>query len=309
MAYDVTVCIPHVDSFPLLRSCLRHVKHFQDPRYSTQVLVADQSNDNVHDQVRDLCSKHEDVKLMRFKPISHGHALDMGVREADGEYLVTLDCDAMPIHKNWLHVPIQLVKRGYCMVGNCSGLQIHYRDLGNFTVINNWFRAMKTDVARELSRSCGFMRPEDWRRAGFNPVGDLNWPEGRNCDNGVIANMYAERKGMGNKLSLRLSGHLGRIPKGWMYGIIIEDLVLHMVFCNKISRDLGKDFFRDLMVVTGGSVETVLDLVRNEANVLSGPVPEDQRGSPGEPHACVTSVNGKSPTKEILKLIEDLKAC
>lgn len=166
MKTSCTVLIPHVDTEYYLNFCVEQVRKYKHPDIEQKIIVIDQSSH----EITLLKDKSEDLRIIKVPRIDAGYPIDVGLKEADTEYFCTLDCDAFPIHKNWLFFPISAIERyGFSFVGNNTGLDQSYKQKGNFFHINNYFRISKTSVAKEISEAVGFMRVGNRPRVNFVP--------------------------------------------------------------------------------------------------------------------------------------------
>lgn len=231
MKPTVAICIPHINTPYFLEGCLNQIEKHSD-KYDYQVWVMDQSNPEHKSTVREICQKHICCIMVDIPKVDAGFPLDFALGKILDKftYFVSLDCDAFPIHDNWLHVPIELINRhNFSFVGHDSGLHLHpdYAKNGNFFHLNNHFRVSKTSVAKKISQEVGFMRPQNNNRVGFTPISH-NW-QGQ-ADNGVVAQWHADMQNYGPKLSLSLNKIIGMTNEFGVYGMCIDDLVFHFVF-------------------------------------------------------------------------------
>src|SRR5437867_8997577 len=101
----ITVCIPHWQVKPLATLCLRSLrKHSR--KYDLEVIVVDNgSRDESLDYLRSLrwirLIERPDEAPTNF-PSNVFSAWDLGLREASGEYFVTLHTDVVVKRDGWL---------------------------------------------------------------------------------------------------------------------------------------------------------------------------------------------------------------
>ena len=251
MTTSCTVCIPHIDKPHYLRCCLDSIAEYSNPSIDVQILVMDQSGDTL-DKVRAAARTEKnyelDVDYHRINSIDAGYPIDESLQYAEGEFFCSLDCDAWPINHNWLFMPICLIKDlGVAFVGKETGLGQHSKDMGEFYVINNYFRVALTDTMRVLHEEVGFCRPQHRSRCR---IPYKHWPRGIEADNGVAANWYVQTKMNQKVLSLACTKYLGKTKTQGLYGMVIEDLVFHLVFgycettLNKPEEELGGDYWK-----------------------------------------------------------------
>jgi len=266
-----TVCVPHCDTPWFLKACLESIAAHQHHDLDIDVIVACQTQDHaMHKQVYGIIAASPlKVKLLHCRLLGCGHGIDEALRFATGEYFCTLDCDAWPIHKNWLWVPVRLIADGHAQwVGSDTGLALSYKEKGHFVHLNNYYRVSRTDVARTVSRNVGFIRWDSRWEVDFHAK-DYYWESlggTVKCDNGVVA-MHHTRDH--KKISLPILRCLGRAPSG-IYGMVIEDLVFHLVFArNRLQNEdpakaYGKDYLElyDAMQKHGVSRDDITLLVK-----------------------------------------------
>lgn len=234
-----TVLIPHVNAPHYLRACVDSIRHYAHPEVEVRIIIADQSARTLQKSVIQTYGKDPDVRVQCLPQVDAGYPIDVGVRMAGTEFFCSLDCDAFPISKNWLHVPITLIERhGFSFVGSNTGLHMAYASKGEFCHLNNYFRVSRTSVAKKVSEDVGFMRVENRKKVGYGPR-DNDWGD-LSCDNGVVAQWYSDRAGLGPKLALNINKYLGKTPQYGLYGMVIDDLVFHLVFgfCEEWLKDL-----------------------------------------------------------------------
>lgn len=247
MSYSCSVLIPirYQEENVFLKRNLLQINKFQHPEVSMEVLVADQTNSpEVNRVLSELSLSY--VKSFTCEGIDAGHPIDEGLKRASGNFFMSLDVDCAPIHKVWAYLPIKLVdKYNLSCVGKQTALHMAdaYKVLGNFVAINNYYRTMKTSIAKYVSESIGFCRPENRFRAGLIPTKNYGWVVP--ADNGVYANAFMDRENLGPKVSLALNKINGFTNKMGVWGMVIDDLVWHMVFSS------SKDWIEDKLDTLG----------------------------------------------------------
>ena len=239
--FSVTIAVPHVNTLGLLSCCIENILHHEHRDLDVEVLVVDQSEplvkiaakarfDNRH-------GAYTTVRVLDCARVDAGYPLDVAVRQASGEFFVSLDCDAWPISTAWLASPIeQIVRRGHTFVGCDCDLHAAYGHYGNFRAINNFYRVSWTDIALRASKAVGFLRPVNRDKVDLDIADD--WPFHDWCDNGVAANWWVGKHFPGRSLVLPVTRILGRAhdkPDGCVYGIVVDEKVFH----------LGYGFYRD----------------------------------------------------------------
>lgn len=293
--------VPHVNTLWYLRTCINQIRKYKHPLIEHKIIIADQSDEPILKQIIDLYGNDPEILILKLPRIDAGYPIDVGLKYTNTEYFCSLDCDAFPIHHNWLYLPIKLIEKyNYSFVGSWTGLENSYKHKGNFFHINNYYRVSKTSLAREISEAVGFMRPQNRWKVGFIPK-DNSWGN-EGCDNGVVAQWYCDQKKLGSKLSLRINKYLGTTPKMGIYGMVIDDLVFHMVF------GFAEDWITDIENTLG---KAYLEL--KEKIILKGFISDDQIKELIS-HALQTSkplndrlINGEKINNEVNFLIDKIK--
>jgi hypothetical protein len=224
----VTVCIPVCYEIEFLKGCIKQIFKHKHETIDYEIIICDQTNDEMSKIIHDLFSNNPDIKIIKLPRIDAGYPIDVAARMAKGEYFCTLDADAFPISDLWLYLPIRLIQEyNFSFIGKESGLHHSYSSqLGNYFHLNNYYRVSRTDIAKYISEEIGFIRPQNKSRIDFNYR--TTYPIG--CDNGVLAQWYSDVNKLGPKLCLMMDKIIGKTPNLGVYGMIIDDLVFHMVF-------------------------------------------------------------------------------
>lgn len=252
MSYSCTVLIPirYPEEHVFLKRNLLQIDKFKHPEVEVEVLIADQTVGRAVENCRAELSLPY-VTSFICEGIDAGHPIDEGLKRASGNFFMSLDVDCAPIHRAWAYLPIKLIdKHNICAVGKQTALHMadSYKVLGDFVAINNYYRTMKTSTAKYVSESIGFCRPENRFRAGLIPTKNYGWVVP--ADNGVYANAFMDQEKLGSKVSLALNKINGMTNKMGVFGMVIDDLVWHMVFSS--SKDwiadkwdtLGQDYMK-----------------------------------------------------------------
>lgn len=252
-----TIVIPHVNTPYYLYGCIDQIKRYRHPEINQKIIVIDQSKYNINIEVCRKYISDFDVTVITAPQVDAGFPLDLGLNHADTEYYCSLDCDAFPIHKNWLYLPIKLIEKyNFSFVGTDTGLSSSYKQKGDFSHINNYFRVSKTHIAQTVSDTVGFMRPSNRKRVGFVPK-DERWGD-LSCDNGVIAQWYSDQEKMGDKFAFSLNKKLGLTKEMGLYGIVVDDLVFHIVF------GWGEEWIDDLQKVLGENYLKLIEEIKSK---------------------------------------------
>jgi len=264
-----TIVIPHVDTPYLIDGAISEIKRLTK-NVDYEILIADQSNDYVFNYLKNKYEKDNKVKLVKLPRIDAGFPIDYAARNSTKEFLCSLDADAFPMHKNWLLAPIELIKKfNLSFVGSDTGLSIYseYKNQGDFSQINNYFRVSKTSTAKFLSETAGFCRYQNRSKTGYE-YKDVGWKL-NHSDNGVVAQWYSDMQNLGPKLNLVINKSIGLTNEFGIYGMCIDDLVFHLVFgyhpdtITDSVKSLGDKFLK---------IETKLKIegLENNVNYLLG---------------------------------------
>lgn len=227
----VTVAVPYCFEDKLVIGCARQIKRYWNPDIDIEMLILDQATEQTSHYVQSELKDLDFVKFVRVPRIDAGFPLDVAARMGTGEYFCSLDADAFPISDKWLSIPIELIDRhNYTSVGKQTGLHHAYKDnLGEYFHVNNYYRVMKMQDAKDASYAVGFLRPENHYKAV--PYGyTFSENVGISADNGVAMQYWLDRQKRGPKLSLAMNRIIGKTPGMGVYGMVIDDLVFHMVF-------------------------------------------------------------------------------
>ena len=248
MPDSCTIVVPHINTPHLLYGSISQIEKLTD-NVDWEVLVVEQSRDDIHNAILERYKGHPRVKVQRARKIDAGYPIDLAARSSTKEFLCSLDTDAFPIHKNWLYLPIQLIKEfNLSFVGQDTGLGQHpaYAFDGQFCGLNNYFRVSKTSTAKYISERAGFCRYQHRNQTQME-FADVGWKPDH-ADNGVVAQWYSDKAHMGDKVGLTLNKILGMTKEFGVFGMCIDDLVFHFVFgyhpdtINDAQRSLGNDY-------------------------------------------------------------------
>lgn len=227
----VTVAVPYCFEDKLVVGCARQIRRHWNPSVEIEMLIMDQADPQMSARVQSELSDLDFVRFVKVPRIDAGFPLDVAARTGTGDWFCSLDADAFPISDKWLSLPIEMIERhGYTSVGKQTGLHHAYREsLGEYFHINNYYRVMRMQDARDVSHAVGFLRPENHYKA--EPHGyTFSENVGISADNGVAVQFWLDRQKRGPKLSLAMNRIIGKTPGMGVYGMVIDDLVFHMVF-------------------------------------------------------------------------------
>ena len=244
-----TILIPHVNTQHLLYGSISQIEKFTK-NIDYEVVVADQSDIAIYNEIINKYKNNPRVSIIKLPKIDAGYPIDIAARTSKKDFLCTLDTDAFPIHKNWLYLPIQLIKEfKLSFVGQDTGLgkcPVYSDAHGEFFHINNYFRVSRTDLAKYISENAGFCRFQNRARTGlaFQNVG---W-QLDHSDNGVVAQWWSDKQRLGDKVSFALNKIIGMTNEFGVYGMCIDDLIFHFVFgyhpdtITNAKKSLGNDY-------------------------------------------------------------------
>jgi hypothetical protein len=264
----VTICIPICFELPFLEGSLRQIQKYKHPDIDHEILIMNQTEQKWHKKINDLAQEYG-AKVIDIPRIDAGYPIDVASRIANGEYFCTLDADAFPISFDWLNLPIQLIKKfGFSFIGKESGLHHAYKNsLGNYFHLNNYYRVSKTSTAKFLSEKIGFIRQQNKSRSELRyEINDVNV----SCDNGVLAQWLSDKENLGPKLSLKMDKIIGKTPNMGVYGMVIDDLVFHMVF-GQTNEEYGylNQEYQELSnrIYSEGLTEEIINLLLSKAKI------------------------------------------
>lgn len=271
----VTVCIPVCYELEFLKGSIRQIMKHKHDEIDYEIIICDQSDEQMSNEINRLFGNVSEIKIVKIPRIDAGYPIDVASRMAKGEYFCTLDADAFPISDLWLYLPVKLIEKyNFSFVGKESGLHYSYESqLGKYFHLNNYYRISKTEIAKKISEEVGFIRPQNKHRS--------NLPYNKNvnvgCDNGVIAQWYSDNQKLGPKFCLMMDKIIGKTPHLGVYGMIIDDLVFHMVF-GQTNEECGINNLGDGYVelnkeinqngLTDEMIERLLSLSKTE-NILN----------------------------------------
>lgn len=297
-----TILIPVCTELDFLKIGIYKIKQFRHPEIEQEIIIADQTD--FSQTLQDLFGSDPEIKIVKIPRIDAGYPIDIGAKMATGDYFCSLDADAFPIHRNWLYLPIKLIERyNLSFVGKQTGLHISYPAHGNFRHINNYYRVSKTNIAKKIAEDVSFMRWGNRSMVNFIPT-DTRWNS--DCDNGVVAQWYADQIDCGGKVSLALNKTIGFTSEMGIYGMVIDDLVFHMVFgfgeewIKDLSKTLGSQYLEWKEKIKNGEIESVSESMLS-ATIPHHPIETDREYWDGK------TAKRLSPNDEMYQFIETIK--
>ena len=251
---DCTILIPVINEIQQLKGSLEAIGEFEP---DVKIIIANQTG-------RELWFNDKNIEVVSYPKHSYGYSIDRCIGMVDTEWFCTMDADCFPISPDFLRKPISILKeRCATFAGSDTGLSIAYPKLGKFLAINNWFRVSRTETTKLLSGVYGFARNED------SSVKHDEW-----ADDGVYANRAL---GDEKKVVLPITRAIGMTPKQGLYGIVLDELVFHMVFGNtrtlmsdeQMKNELGADYLQLLQRIEQGGLTKEL---RQELVAMAKPI-------------------------------------
>jgi hypothetical protein len=308
----VTVCIPVCYELEFLKGSIKQIMKYKHAEIDYEIIICDQTNEEMSKKIHELYQDVPEIKIVKTPRIDAGYPIDIAVRMAKGEYFCTLDADAFPISDLWLYLPVKLIEKfNFSFVGKESGLHLSYvNQLGEYYHLNNYYRVSRTDLAKKISEEIGFIRPQNKARV------DLKYEKNIyvSCDNGVMAQWYSDTEKMGPKFCLMMDKIIGKTPNLGVYGMVIDDLVFHMVFGQTNEEcginNLGDDYAslnREINEngLTDEMIEKLLSLAKTE-NILNLYGEENLRIN-GRQYYEDNNRRFLTPEDEITIFIEEIK--
>ena len=265
-----TIIIYDYDSLPFLKGCMRQIEKYKHPDIQQKVLISEQGSKETFNEAVKLFG---DNVVHKLKPLGSGYAIDYFMRGGfvDTDYVCTLDVDALPIHKNWLKVPITLCEEyGFRFAGVHAEIESAYG--GGFFCMCQYFRVGRTKDFRLLSQGGGFTKYD--RRPKTNiSFDDHQWARnGRSwSDDGVIAHWWEDTKCTADKFTFATLQYLDVAPSEGRYGRNTDDLIFHFAFSynafqvGKRIEALGENYWTWMRRIetTGFSEELLNEMLRN----------------------------------------------
>ena len=279
---SVAILIPHWNSWPFLKLCLKHIQKNQHKNLQETVYVLDDSStDGSLGKAKVYFKDDKNIRFYRFNRPNKkqepdvGLLLDYGLKLVKEQYIACIDADVFPLTKDWLAFPIWLIEKYHCSsVGVDTGLSNAYRhklksgnwwqpdkgyipcgglyDNSWFTCTNNFYRVMPTALAKVVSENIGFTRAtpqtkfQKLLRKIYNPRFPY-LPGGE--DNGVAANHFIDINRMGPKFNIPLTSYIGLTSKDGAFGQNISSLAFHFALSTRALsserrevKDAGKSF-------------------------------------------------------------------
>jgi hypothetical protein len=241
-----TIIIFHYESLAYLRACIRQIRKFKRDDIRQHIVIADQSGGDIRTTVWMEFSGSDDITVVRMDKYGSGYSVDYIMRHLsiDTKFICTIDVDTIPIHKNWLYVPIQLIEQaGVSFVGVHAELESAYVQMGTFFCMCQHFRVGYTSHYRRLAENIGFVKNDFRDKFSYVNTEWNTW-----SDDAVAAHWWEDQYGEHDKLTLAVTDYLGIAPLEGRYGRYTDDLVFHFGFSynwkmvGSATVAMGRDF-------------------------------------------------------------------
>jgi hypothetical protein len=239
-----TIIIYDFNSIPFLKGCMRQVLKYKHPDIEQRILISEQGDKSTADAIRAMFPEAEVFHLPAY---GSGYAVDYLVRNANitSEYICTLDVDALPIHRNWLLIPIRLCEDyKFTFAGVHAEIEEAYGG-GFFCMCQYWKVGRTADFIR-LSHGGGFTKWSSRKASGMG-FDDNNWLRGWS-DDGVIAHWWEDQNSSHDKFTFATPRYLYVAPTEGRGGRDTDGLVFHFAFSYNWTRvgnklnSMGADF-------------------------------------------------------------------
>lgn len=263
---SAAILIPHWNSWPFLKLCLKYIQKNQHKNLKETVYVLDDtSTDGSFNKAKVYFKANKNIQFHRFiRPNKQqepdvGLLLDYGLKLVQEQYVATIDADLFPLNQDWLSFPIWLIEKYHCSsVGLDTGLSNAYRhksksfnwwqpnkgylpcgglyDNSWFTCTNNLYRVIPSALAKILSENIGFSRTTSRNKFTrlLNKIYNKRFPYlPGGEDNGVAANHFIDINRMDPKFNIPLTSYIGLTPKDGAFGQNISGLAFHFALSTR----------------------------------------------------------------------------
>lgn len=256
---SVAIIVYNYESTEYLRACLRQIRRYAHADIKQHIYVSDQSSAQTHAAVLAEFAGAADISFVHLAARFSGYAIDHILRFCDvgEEFLCCMDVDAFPIHKNWLHTCVTLLRENnLAFVGGLA-----FESLGDsniypstpFFSMSPFFCVGRTADWREMALAGGFTRyherpkvdppltftNDDWERWAAPDY--IN----RGSDDCVPAWVWADKYREHNKLALAITDIMGVPGEESGYGRILDDIIFHFGFCYQsigVEEQMGQRY-------------------------------------------------------------------
>ncbi len=228
-----------------MHTTIRQIRKYANPLISQKIIVSDQSDRYTHSQIVERYGKDEDIAIVWTRGLYSGFGFDTILRDVEitSEYICQLHADAMPIHANWLYLPIKLIEEyNLSFVGQlqCINFDSSIYPPSTFFAMAQCFNVARTETYKELSLQAGFTRFHNRPETGLE-FENNEWAEwaaadydNRGSDDDIVAFSWQDRHTKADKLGLAISGYVQ--PS---FGRIIDGVVFHFGSANEARPNMG----------------------------------------------------------------------
>jgi Glycosyl transferase family 2 len=275
---DCTIIIFHFESVQFLRACIRQINKYKRTNIPCEIIIADQSVDaKIRTTVLNEFADLPHIHIIRLNRYGSGYSVDAIIRKMNiqSAYICTLDVDAIPIHPNWLYVPIKLLEdEGLAFVGVHAEIEHAYLDMGKFYCMAQHFRVGRTEDFKLLSLNGGFTKNDHKSKVTFLNNEWSGW-----CDDAVVAHWWEDKYTTHDKFAFGVSKYLGVAPLEGRYGRYTDDLIFHFGFSynwkmvGDKEKAMGYEFLEWMRRIDNdGLSEKMLDEILGKLIPLEQPV-------------------------------------
>lgn len=270
-----SIIVFNYESIGFLRLCIDYIEKYYNSNIEQHIIIADQSV-----KERELVKKEfgDKATIINMDALYSGYGLDYILNNyfIGSEYICTLDCDAFPIHKDWLSTPINLLENGFNFVGGLffenNGQNIYPNN--KFFCLTQCYRVGKTKDYKKLALNGGFSRynvrdrggikyiNNEWNRWGGSAGNIDSW-----SDDAVIAHWWEDVHCEHNKLALPITHAIGKEHGDSDWGAIMGGMVFHLGYShwsNTIEDSIGKNYayWKDRLNNGEDVIEEMIEIAR-----------------------------------------------
>lgn len=268
-----TIIIFHFESLVYLEAVIRQIRKYRRDDIYQHIIIAEQGG-----LPECAFAKDEDVTVVRMPRYGSGYSVDYIMRNIsiETDFVCTIDVDTIPIHRNWLYVPIRLVEElNLSFAGVHAEIEEAYKHMGQFFCMCQHFRVGRTETYKRLALMGGFVK-NDFRNK--LPYANNRWNTW--SDDAVAAHWWEDTYENNNKLTFAITNYLGIAPKEGRYGRYTDDLILHFGFSynwkmvgNK-KESMGNEFIAWMhrMETEGLNDDMIAEILAN-IKPLEAPIP------------------------------------
>lgn len=267
------IIIPHWENYRFAAGAIRLARQNSSETLRQHIyLIDDESKDGSFEELKKDFASADDVSLYQIsrddKPIANvGKLIDFALERVHEKYVCSIDADTFPISTHWLTFPIWLLEKYQCsMVGCDTGITNAYipisgrrwqnmdgynpgfclYDNGYFTGCNNFFRVMKTSLAKIVAQQASFSKAlprAQQRRTPIKKIMQLFQDKQSKdihdypgyIDNGILAYYFVDVNRLGPKFSIPIISWVGFTPQDGVFGQNVCGLVLHFALSRSLS--------------------------------------------------------------------------